>query len=1120
MIDDQPTRSVGEGDPSLADVSSLKGLTRVLGLEPAQPGHDPLLGCDIGGVTIVKLIAEGGMGRVYEGKQGKPSRTVAVKVMRPGLASPSLLKRFEYEAEVLGRLQHPGIAHIYSVGVHHLGNATVPYFVMEYIASARTLTKYADDLKLPTRQRLDLFRSVCDAVAHGHQKGVIHRDLKPSNILVDATGQPKVIDFGVARATDSDMALTTMQTDVGQLIGTLQYMSPEQFDADPNDIDIRSDVYALGVILYELLAGKPPYDVRKKAVLEVMRIVKEEDPTPLSALNRGLRGDAAVITGKCLEKDRGKRYSSASEIGSDIGRYLAGEPISASPPSFIDGLTRLARRHRSAAATLAGVFAALVLAVVGIGIFARRAEQQRRVAVASRTLADAARKTAEQEQQAAERSRRLADENASAARAAEQDAQQKLYVANMLAIDSCLRDGNLAKATELCQRNQVLLGDQSLPIELRCANAALDNARAVFMRPGVRATQVDITADANLVAVAFDDGVLQVWKCGNAEPFREWNSVTMSLKSVKFRDDGDVVEVMEDIGNHRRFSVPSGTEVSVATPPPVAEQRQRSESVLDAELSTEGLATVRDRRTNAVISTAKFEDMHPNGEKVAAVSSSPDGSLLAIGTMVPRSQIRRLRVFDPMRGQQRAIFEMKFLFTLGSVVFHPAGDLLVVLGKNNVAYVYRVSTGKQAGTLIGHSQQILCAAFTPDGSRLVTGSRDGTVRTWDPERCVQTGLCVGHTAAVTAVAINSAGAIVSASTDGAVRVWQDGDFGGVVVVRVPCQLKSACFSPDGTRIAVVTLLHGVWIVNSQTGEIMQRLEREADEGARGVAFTADGRRIAVIHENGEASVWDGSAGRLLVVCERQPGFPRSVAISADGSMLVSGFNNPSRAVVWDMDAGKLLASTEKFSSNEIDASAVFGLEGQRVATGSPHLWNSRTGQKLATLSEAGSAYQVAASRDGRLLATGGYDGITRVWDFATGTQIASLVGHEQAVYSLHFSPDGEFIATGGFDTTVRLWRTRTGEAIHVLKGHNSWVGQLAFSPNGQRLVSGGRDNMARIWDVASGDELFVLRGHSDYVGSIAFSSDGTRLVTCSHDGTARLWGVRPADLRAIATHEE
>jgi len=384
MTDDKKTRSSPTGNPPSGEPSSLKGLTMALGFEPAEPGHDPLPGCDIGGVTVVRLMAEGGMGRVYEATQEKPKRTVAVKVMRPGLTSPSILRRFEYEAEVLGRLQHPGIAHIYSVGVHQMGNATVPYFVMEYITDARTLTTYANDLKLPVRQRLDLFRSVCDAVAHGHQKGVIHRDLKPGNILVDASGQPKVIDFGVARATDSDMALTTMNTDVGQLIGTLQYMSPEQFDADPNDIDVRSDVYALGVILYELLVGKPPYDLKKKALHEVARIVQEEDPTPLSAFGKTLKGDVAIIAGKCLQKDRSQRYSGALELAVDVSRFLAGEPITAAPPSFWDALRRVARRHRAAAAAVAGIAASLVAAVIGVSAFAIRAERARQEATAAR----------------------------------------------------------------------------------------------------------------------------------------------------------------------------------------------------------------------------------------------------------------------------------------------------------------------------------------------------------------------------------------------------------------------------------------------------------------------------------------------------------------------------------------------------------------------------------------------------------------------------------------------------------------------------------------------------------------------------------------------------------------
>ncbi len=212
----------------------------------------------IGQYRIKRAIASGGMGTVYEAVQEKPRRTVAVKVMRAGIASRSALRRFEYESQLLARLRHPGIAQVYDAGTHKDGEVTVPYFAMEYIVGAKPVTDYVKDKKLGTRERLKLFAEVCEAVHHGHQKGIIHRDLKPSNILVDGSGQVKIIDFGVARCTDSDMAVTTLQTDVGQLIGTLQYMSPEQCAADPHDIDTRSDVYALGVVFYEMLCDRNP----------------------------------------------------------------------------------------------------------------------------------------------------------------------------------------------------------------------------------------------------------------------------------------------------------------------------------------------------------------------------------------------------------------------------------------------------------------------------------------------------------------------------------------------------------------------------------------------------------------------------------------------------------------------------------------------------------------------------------------------------------------------------------------------------------------------------------------------------------------------------------------------
>ena len=384
MTSDTPTPEDTTPESTRAVASGLSDVSDNFGMRSAPPAEDRLLGQELGDVTILRIIADGGMGRVYEGLQHKPRRTVAVKVIRSGIITPALMKRFEYESQVLASLTHPGIAQIHSVGLQSVAGTVVPYFVMEMIPDAKSLVDYASDHSLPTHARVALFRRVSEAVAYGHQKGIIHRDLKPGNILVGADGTPKVIDFGVARSTDADRALTTMHTHVGQLIGTLQYMSPEQFAAEPDELDVRADVYAMGVVLYELLAGRPPYDVAHKGVFEVAHVVRDVDPAPLSSVNKTLRRDLATIVHKCLEKDRGRRYSSAAELAADLGRYLVGDPIIAAPMGFVDGVTRLARRHRIAATAAATVFLALVGATLAVTTFAIRAEREKTLAVASR----------------------------------------------------------------------------------------------------------------------------------------------------------------------------------------------------------------------------------------------------------------------------------------------------------------------------------------------------------------------------------------------------------------------------------------------------------------------------------------------------------------------------------------------------------------------------------------------------------------------------------------------------------------------------------------------------------------------------------------------------------------
>jgi serine/threonine protein kinase len=346
----------------------------------------PWLPAHIGRYRILRVLGEGGMGIVYEAEQEQTRRTVAVKVIKPGWASPELLRRFEQESQALARLQHPAIAQIHEAGTADAGFGPQPYFAMELIRG-RSLRNFVEEHHLDTRQRLELMVKICEGVQHAHQRALIHRDLKPGNILVDETGQPKILDFGVARVTDSDTQ-TTRQTNLGQLIGTLAYMSPEQALGDPLEVDTRSDVYALGVILYELLAGRLPYDLSRKPH-EAAQTIREEDPTPLSSISRVYRGDIETIVAKALEKDKARRYASASGLAADIQRHLKDEPIAARPPSASYQLRKFAQRNKALVAGVAAVFVVLVGGIIASTWEAARARHAEQVANAESATARA-----------------------------------------------------------------------------------------------------------------------------------------------------------------------------------------------------------------------------------------------------------------------------------------------------------------------------------------------------------------------------------------------------------------------------------------------------------------------------------------------------------------------------------------------------------------------------------------------------------------------------------------------------------------------------------------------------------------------------------------------------------
>lgn len=345
-----------------------------------SPGDAAAVPRRIGRYEIIDLLGQGGMGTVFRARQAQPSRMVALKVINPALLTPNLVNRFEFEAQVLGELHHPGIAEIYEAGTASVQGSRVPFFAMELI-DGQPLTGHAQSRSLDRRARIELMVKVCQAVHHAHQKGVIHRDLKPGNILVTDAGQPKILDFGVARTTTPELRTQTLQTRPGQIVGTLPYMSPEQLSGQSQAIDVRSDIYALGVVAYELLSGRLPIDPAGKSIAEAARAIEVTPPPTLGRLDASLRGDVEIIVGKAMDKDVTRRYGSAAELSRELERYLAGEAIDARRDSRVYVLRKAIVRHRIPVTVACAFFVVLAGATAVSVSFAISESHQRSLAV-------------------------------------------------------------------------------------------------------------------------------------------------------------------------------------------------------------------------------------------------------------------------------------------------------------------------------------------------------------------------------------------------------------------------------------------------------------------------------------------------------------------------------------------------------------------------------------------------------------------------------------------------------------------------------------------------------------------------------------------------------------------